>query len=98
MSEEEQDEGTRRASELLSLRHVGAQDEQFAGLLSDALRAYDALGLVELDSDEELDWSDGGEDTAGGSDEELAWELSRTLSAERGSAAGVSVCAAGGVE
>ena len=89
MSEEEQDEGTRRASELLSLRHVGGQDERFAGLVSDALRAYDALGLVELDSsDEELDWSDGGEATAGGSDEELAWELSRTLSAERGSAAG----------
>jgi hypothetical protein len=92
MSEEEQDEGTCRASELAAIRSVlisastmasrQRSDEVIMQLLDDALHEFDELGLVEVDSSEEdYDWgsgSDGGE-----SDEEFARDLQKTLSAER---------------
>eukprot|EP01046_Picozoa_sp_COSAG06_P073812 COSAG06_NODE_22258_length_729_cov_1.649206_1_plen_115_part_00 len=85
MSEEEQDEGTRRASELGAMASRQYSDEIIMQLLDGALREFDELGLVEVDSSEEdYDW--GGSVTGsdgGGSDEEFARDLQKTLSAER---------------
>ena len=96
MSEEEQDEGTHRASELAAIRSVLISasmmmasrqhgDGIIMQLLDDALREFDELGLVEVDSsDEDYDWGGSVADSdGGGSDEEFARDLQKTLSAER---------------
>jgi hypothetical protein len=74
MSEEEQNEGIRRASELLAIR----RSLMFASVMTngeditaDALRDFDNLGLIEVDSSEASYYSASGSDR-GGSDEELA--------------------------
>jgi hypothetical protein len=74
MSEDEQNEGIRRASELLAIR----RSLMFASVMTngeditaDALRDFDNLGLIEVDSSEASYYSASGSDR-GGSDEELA--------------------------
>jgi hypothetical protein len=65
MTEEEQDEGTRRAFDLLAIRgtlmlaSANASDEVIRQL-ADALREFDELGLVDCDSSQEsYDWGGG---------------------------------------
>ena len=82
MSEEQQDEGTRRGSDL---RSMASDEDTVRELLASALRAYDDLDLLEADSSDE---EEGGYDFGSGEeagDQELASELQRTLSAERAS-------------
>ena len=67
MSEAEQDEGTDRASKLLSIRQecTGPLLQRLAKPLVQALRKYDELGLIEPNSsDEEVDWEDSDEEAA----------------------------------